>query len=103
MFKKGNNIFSLLIIILSVLMTSSSYIVKADNTDTGTASTAPKDWGDSLITKGQLQDLNGKPLTEFNQNQSMRAYWEFSNQKTVLIKKFMMAIQWSSKFQNNWH
>ncbi len=81
MFKKGNNIFSLLIIILSVLMTSSSYIVKADNTDTGTASTAPKDWGDSLITKGQLQDLNGKPLTEFNQNQSMRAYWEFSNQK----------------------
>lgn len=75
MFKKGNNIFSLLIIILSVFMTSSINIVKAADSGTG------PNWGDSLITKGQLQDLKGNPLTEFNQNQSMRAYWEFSNKK----------------------
>lgn len=81
MFKKGNNIFSLLIIILSVLMTSSSYIVKADNTDTGTASTAPKDWGDSLITKAELQNADGTPLTDASTNKTMRAYWKFSYKK----------------------
>lgn len=85
MFKKGNNIFSLLIVILSVFMTSSSNIVQAADSDpdpsTGT------NWGDSLITKGQLQDDTGKQLTNFYQNQSMRAYWEFSNQQDGVNKE----------------
>jgi len=79
MFKKGNNIFSLLIIILSVLMTSSSNIVHAADSDPDTSTGT--NWGDSLITKGQLQDEDDKPLTNFYQNQSMKAYWEFSNQQ----------------------
>ncbi|MFC6177332.1 Cna B-type domain-containing protein [Companilactobacillus huachuanensis] len=77
MFKKGNSIFSLLIIILSVFMTSSSSIVKAADSTTSTAS--GPNWGDSLITSVQLQDLDGNKLTTFDQNQSMKAYWEFSN------------------------
>lgn len=81
MFKKGNSIFSLLIIILSVFMTSSSNIVQAADPSTGT------NWGDSLITKGQLQDEDDKPLTNFYQNQTMRAYWEFSNQQDGVNKE----------------
>ena len=145
MFKKGNNIFSLLIIILSVFMTSSVNTINAATADSGspgttettpgtgtssgaiqkpdagtsqeqqdqqidadtsllssagskdtatktldkdasasdaTTTTSPKEWGDSLITNVQLQDSKGNPLTEYTQNQSMRAYWEFSSGKS---------------------
>ena len=126
MFKKGNNIFSLLIIVLSIFMTSSVNIVNADtasnnepssgqsanetNGSTGTIlsdgtepsdttkqpatkstetlddaqETTTKDWKDSLITLAQLQDQNRKPQKEFDENQSMYAYWEFATGNNVL-------------------
>lgn len=78
MFKKGNNIFSLLIIILSVFMTSSINIVKAADSGTGTDPTTATKWGDSLITKAELQNPDGTPLTDASTNKTMRAYWEFA-------------------------
>ncbi|WP_054642676.1 Cna B-type domain-containing protein [Companilactobacillus kimchii] len=139
MFKKGNNIFSLLVIILSIFMTSTSNIVNADSTSLGTSTpqttattskdsgttgtentngtidaegitnaaptstegttdtkstdsstskiddstkqSSTTDWGNQLITEVQLQDSTGQPLTEFHQNDNMRAYWEFSTAK----------------------
>lgn len=86
MLKKGNNIFSLLIIILSIFMTSSVNIVNADATSgssgvttSQTTSTTIKDKdGDSqLITKAQLQNSQGEPQDKFDLYETIRAYWEF--------------------------
>lgn len=71
MFKKGNNIFSLLVIILSIFMTSFTNIVNAD-------ATSGKDWGNQLITKVQLQDANGTPQDSFGLEDTIQAYWEFT-------------------------
>jgi len=97
MFKKGNNIFSLLTIILSVFMTSSVNIINAadsstpettsvtnqTNSDQNTdaTQTTAKDWGSQLITKVQLQNAKGKPQNTFDPYDTIRAYWEFATPK----------------------
>ncbi|WP_338215212.1 Cna B-type domain-containing protein [Companilactobacillus muriivasis] len=97
MFKKGNNIFSLLIIILSIFMTSSVNIVNAADSPTpetpavitptngaqatDSTPTTSKDWGSQLITKVQLQDKNGNPQNKFDPYDTIRAYWEFATPK----------------------
>ena len=68
MFKKGKNIFSLLIIIVSVLMTSSINIANADS---GTSIS------DTCIKKAELQNSEGKQMTSFNLNDDMQAFWHF--------------------------
>ncbi|WDT65377.1 Cna B-type domain-containing protein [Companilactobacillus crustorum] len=97
MFKKGNNIFNLLIIVLSIFMTSSINVVNAaEGTDTpvasqansddstggsGTAATTPttkKDWGSQLVTKVQLLNADKKPQSSFNLYEDITAYWEFA-------------------------
>lgn len=86
MFKKGNNIFSLLVIVLSIFMTSSINIVNAttvpapETTDV-TNSTTAKNWGNQLITKVQLQNSEGKPQDIFDPYDDIRAYWEFATPK----------------------
>ena len=113
MFKKGNNIFSLLIIILSVFMTSSSNIVQADSpttgqgittsTDTGSTTGENKDvdktpvtaFGDSLITSTQL--INEDGTTGYNTNKSMRAQWTFSTElngdKQIIHDRDTMTVK----------
>ena len=99
MFKKGKNIFSLLIIIASIFMTSSTNMVEAQDSgdspevstvaDTGEnsedtqASEATTNWGSQFITKAQLQDASGNPQTHFGLYDDIYASWEFStnNQK----------------------
>ncbi|KRK81589.1 Collagen adhesin [Companilactobacillus bobalius DSM 19674] len=49
--------------------------------DDSTKQSSTTDWGNQLITEVQLQDSTGNPLTEFHQNDNMRAYWEFSTAK----------------------
>ena len=90
MFKKGNNIFSLLIIVLSIFMTSSTNVVNAaegtpstttettNNNQSSDETAAPKDWGTQLVTKVQLQNSDGQPQASFGQYEDITAYWEFS-------------------------
>ncbi|MGI3100313.1 Cna B-type domain-containing protein [Companilactobacillus alimentarius] len=86
MFKKGKNIFSLLIIIASIFMTGSTNMIEAQGSgnlsETGTVDTS-KDWGNQFITKAQLQDANGEVKNSFGLYEDIYANWEFStnNQK----------------------
>ncbi|WP_338231148.1 Cna B-type domain-containing protein [Companilactobacillus muriivasis] len=106
MFKKGNNIFSLLIIILSVFVTSSSNIVQADgssepnqgitSTDASDADKTPVTaFGDSLITSTQLKNEDGTP--DYNTNKTMSAKWTFStelnNEKQVIHDGDTMTVK----------
>ncbi|KRN98105.1 Collagen adhesin [Companilactobacillus kimchiensis] len=60
-------------------MSSSVNIVNAADSNTNSATT--KDWGNSLITKVQLQDSTGTVKDKFGQYDDMIAYWEFSSKK----------------------
>ncbi len=86
MFKKGKNIFSLLIIIASIFMTSSTNMVEAQDSGNSTGISTVTDttnWGNQFITKAQLQDANGTSQTHFGLYDDIYASWEFStnNQK----------------------
>ncbi|WP_334352629.1 Cna B-type domain-containing protein [Companilactobacillus sp. HBUAS56257] len=72
MFKKGKNIFSLLVIILSVFMNSSITTVMAADNST--------DYGDQFITSVNLKNLttNEEPVTSSNINDSLQATWNFA-------------------------
>ncbi|TGD23173.1 Cna B-type domain-containing protein [Companilactobacillus suantsaicola] len=72
MFKKGKNIFSLLVIILSVFMNSSITTVMAADNST--------DYGDQFITSASLKNLTTgeEPVTSSNINDSLQATWNFA-------------------------
>lgn len=92
MLKKGNNIFSLLIILLSIFMTSSVNIAKADTT-------AAKDWGDQFITKVQLQNSDGAQISESDINsRNMSATWEFSTGNTTINEGDTLTVKVPEQF-----
>ncbi|WP_119325423.1 Cna B-type domain-containing protein [Companilactobacillus musae] len=91
MLKKGNNIFSLLIIILSIFMTSSINIVKAADGTTN--------WGDQFITKVQLQNADGSPISTSNTDaRNMSATWEFSTGNNVVKKGDTITVKVPEQF-----
>ncbi|HIY93876.1 MAG TPA: Cna B-type domain-containing protein [Candidatus Companilactobacillus pullicola] len=102
MFKKGKNIFSLLVIVLSIFMTSTTNIVNADSlsgtsSPETTATTASNqsdktNWGSQLITKTQLQDENGNPQASFGQYDTIKAYWEFSTNNHIIHNGDTMTV-----------
>ncbi|WP_025084834.1 Cna B-type domain-containing protein [Companilactobacillus paralimentarius] len=92
MFKKGNNIFSLLVIILSIFMTSTSNVVNADSTSLGastpqTTATTSKDLGttDTEDTKGtaDAENITNTASTSTKNTTSTDSSTSLSNQSST--------------------
>ena len=134
MFKKGNNIFSLLVIVLSIFMTSSVNVVNAaedigvgsdtssqlasnqasDETKSTTSDSSnpttsnsnseesTKNWGDQFITQVQLQDADGKPMSDYDINKrDMHADWQFSTDNNVIHAGDTITVSVPGQFALN--